>query len=101
MLPNYGEGKDYAVRRLRKEIDKVLRQPKRPEIQPSRPIKTLFSCDEDFVKRHTLLDEMSLSCIESQVDWHGKPYLSLFPWGAKPHPPFGVVGLPLLATRLL
>jgi hypothetical protein len=48
MLPNYGEGKDYAVRRLRKEINEVSERPENP---PNPSIIIPFSCDEDFVER--------------------------------------------------
>jgi hypothetical protein len=62
LLPNYGEGKDYAVRRLRKEIDEVSERPERPETRPHRSIMIPFSRDEDFVERQAVLDQMSQHC---------------------------------------
>jgi hypothetical protein len=53
MLPNYGEGKDNAVRRLQEEIDKSS---KRPESRPNPSIMIPFSHDEDFIERQTLLN---------------------------------------------
>ncbi|KAK0724111.1 hypothetical protein B0H67DRAFT_99888 [Lasiosphaeris hirsuta] len=61
MLPNYGERKDYAVRRLRKEIE-ASERPGRPENRPNPSIMVPFSRDEDFVKRQALLDQMSQNC---------------------------------------
>jgi len=58
MLPNYGEGKDYAVRRLRKEIDEVSERPENP---PSPSIMIPFSRDEDFVERQAL-NQISQNC---------------------------------------
>ncbi|KAK5657411.1 hypothetical protein OQA88_2981 [Cercophora sp. LCS_1] len=62
MLPNYGEGRDYAVRRLRKEIDEVSEQPQRRESRPDPSIMIPFSRDGDFVQRQGLLDQMSQKC---------------------------------------
>lgn len=62
MLPNYGEGREYAVRRLRKEIDEVLERPERPENRPNPSILIPFSRDKDFVERRTLLNQMSQNC---------------------------------------
>ncbi|KAM7195080.1 P-loop containing nucleoside triphosphate hydrolase protein, partial [Rhypophila sp. PSN 637] len=58
MLPNYGEGKDYAVRRLRKEIDEVSGS-EQSESRSNPSIMIPFSRDEDFVERQALLDQMS------------------------------------------
>ena len=62
LLPNYGEGKDYAVRRLRKEIDEISGRPERPEHRPNPSIMIPFSRDEDFVQRQALFDQMAQSC---------------------------------------
>ncbi|GAB1311975.1 hypothetical protein MFIFM68171_02185 [Madurella fahalii] len=62
MLPNYGEGKDNAVRRLRKEIAEASEQPERSESRPNPSIMIPFSRDEDFVARQALLDRISRSC---------------------------------------
>jgi len=59
MVPNYGEGKDYAIRRLRKEIDEVSERPENP-LHPS--IMIPFSRDEDFVERRALLNQISQNC---------------------------------------
>jgi len=59
MVPNYGEGKDYAVRRLRKEIDEVSERLENP---PNPSIMIPFSRDEDFVERQALLNQMSQNC---------------------------------------
>lgn len=62
MLPNYGEGKDYAVHRLRKEIDEISGRPERSEHRPNPSIMIPFSRDGDFVERQALLDQMSQNC---------------------------------------
>jgi hypothetical protein len=61
----YGEGKDNAVRRLRKEIEEVserLERPERPGNSPNPSLMIPFGRDEDFVERPALLDQMSQNC---------------------------------------
>jgi tetratricopeptide (TPR) repeat protein len=65
LVPNYGEGKDYAVRRLRREIDEVSGRSGRSgrsQNQPNPSIVIPFGRDEDFVERPALLGRMSQSC---------------------------------------
>ncbi|KAK0613579.1 hypothetical protein B0T14DRAFT_437191 [Immersiella caudata] len=63
MVPNYGEGREYAVRRLRKEIDEAsAERPQRRANRPRPSIMIPFSRDEDFVDRQALLDQMSQKC---------------------------------------
>jgi hypothetical protein len=59
MLPNYGEGKDNAVRRLRKKINRGSEWPENP---PSPSIMIPFGRDEDFIERQALLNQISQNC---------------------------------------
>ena len=61
LLPNYGEGKDYAVRRLLREIDEIS---ERPENTPNPSIMIPFSRDEDFVERQALLSQIFQNCAQ-------------------------------------
>ncbi|KAK0648357.1 P-loop containing nucleoside triphosphate hydrolase protein [Cercophora newfieldiana] len=62
MVPNYGEGKDYAIRRLRREIDELSERPGRLQNPPNPSIMIPFGRDEDFVERPTLLSQISQKC---------------------------------------
>jgi hypothetical protein len=69
----YGEGKDHAIRRLRREIDEASKHERvtenqeglpaeRFETPPSPTILIPFSRDREFVKRQSLLDQVSKIC---------------------------------------
>jgi hypothetical protein len=77
MVPNYGEGQDNAVRRLRNKISKASQhetrivsrcknlegQPaERSESLPNPTILIPFSRDRDFVERRALFDRISRDC---------------------------------------
>ncbi|KAK0624276.1 heterokaryon incompatibility protein-domain-containing protein [Immersiella caudata] len=62
IVPNYGKGKDYAIRQLRREIDELSERPGRPQNQPNPSIIIPFGRDEDFVKRPALLSQISQKC---------------------------------------